>query len=72
MKTAILTGVLPIIDYHLPAEIGEDIPWYVMPVAQPLEKYLVGHNFEVIIQSVIEIGKVLVKLHERGISHRQY
>ena len=65
-----IEGLLPIIDIHLPTKIGKDIPWYVMPVAQPLNKYLVGRDFEVIIQSVLEIGKVLTNLHERGISHR--
>ncbi len=65
-----IEGVLPIVECYLPDEIGTDVPWYVMPIAQPLDKYIVGHNFEMIIESILKIGKVLTILHERGISHR--
>src|SRR2546426_8353073 len=38
-------GLLPIVDFFLPDEVKGELPWYVMPVAQPLEKYLVGKSF---------------------------
>lgn len=65
-----IEGLLPIIDLYLPDEIEDEYPWYVMPVATPLTAYLNNTNFEVAIQVIIEVGKILAKLHERGISHR--
>lgn len=63
-------GILPILDCHLPDEITEDLPWYAMPVAQPLDKYLKDKNFEVAVQVVLKIGKALAELHTRGVCHR--
>ena len=63
-----IEGLLPIIDSYLPEEVGENTPWYVMPVAQPIDT--VKWNFETSFQIVLEIGKVLIRLHERGVSHR--
>ena len=65
-----IEGLLPIIDSHLPEEIGEDTPWYVMPVAQPVEECLDGRSFEAAIQIVVKVGETLTKLHERNICHR--
>jgi serine/threonine protein kinase len=65
-----LEGLLPILDSFLPEEIDELPPWYVMPVAQPLVKYLQGQSLEATVQAIMEIGKTLAQLHERGVSHR--
>lgn len=65
-----IEGLLPIIDCYLPDKISGEIPWYVMPIAQSLDKYINDRNFETAIQVVLETGKILVKLHERKISHR--
>ncbi|MCB8975947.1 MAG: protein kinase [Ardenticatenaceae bacterium] len=69
-KNSDIDGLLPILDSYLPDEIGEELPWYVMPIAKPLESYVAGYGFELVIHSILEIGKVLIKLHDRGISHR--
>jgi serine/threonine-protein kinase len=63
-------GLLPILDYFLPDDLGEEFPWYVMPVAQPLTEYLQGKTFEATVLAIIEIGKTFIQLHRRGISHR--
>ncbi len=65
-----IEGLLPLIDSYLPDEIGNEFPWYVMPVATPLTEYLKDTNFESSVQKVLEVGRVLARLHERGISHR--
>ena len=65
-----IDGLLPIVDFYLPDEIVDATPWYVMPVAQSLDKFLDGRIFETAVQVVLEIGKTLINLHERGICHR--
>ncbi|MGB3312312.1 MAG: protein kinase [Nodosilinea sp.] len=65
-----IKGILPIIDYYLPDELADCLPWYVMPVASTLDEYLNESEYESVVRAVIEIGEILVKLHERGISHR--
>lgn len=65
-----IEGILPILDSYLPdIEIGE-IPWYVMPVAQPLENYLDDKYFEDVVMAIEVIAKTLYELHKRDISHR--
>jgi serine/threonine-protein kinase len=65
-----IEGILPIIDFHLPEKSIKDLPWYVMPVALPLEEHLDASDYEAVVQAVKEIGEILVQLHDRGISHR--
>lgn len=65
-----IEGLLPIIDFCLPDKISDILPWYAMPVAQPLENRLYQNNYETTIQLILKIGEILVKLHERKICHR--
>jgi serine/threonine protein kinase len=65
-----IRGLLPILDYSLPESLGEEYPWYVMPVAQPLADHLQGKTLEATVQSMIDIGRTMTELHEMGISHR--
>ena len=37
-----IEGVIPIIDKHLPQQLGGSIPFFVMPLAEPSEKKLQG------------------------------
>lgn len=63
-------GILPILDSYLPENPENEIPWYVMPVAQPLEKYLDGKHFEDVVTAIENVAKTLHEFHQRGISHR--
>lgn len=63
-------GILPILDSYLPDNLENEIPWYVMPVAEPLEKYLDGKHFEDIVVAISNVAKTLSELHHRNISHR--
>lgn len=65
-----IDGILPILDSYLPEKPTEEIPWYVMPVAQPLENYLDGKHFEDVVMAIEAIAKTLYELHKRDISHR--
>lgn len=63
-------GILPILDLYLPDKTTSEVPWYVMPVAKPLEKHLEEKHFEDVILAIISVAKTLVELHSRNISHR--
>jgi serine/threonine-protein kinase len=65
-----INGILPLLDSYLPEKPTDEPPWYVMPVAQPLENYLTGKHFEDIVLAVLDIAKTLLELHRRNISHR--
>ncbi len=65
-----IQGLLPIIDYYLPENPNKDAPWYVMPFADPITKYLKGKTPEQIVDAIISVSEILIKLHKRGISHR--
>lgn len=65
-----IDGILPILDSYLPDKPTDEIPWYVMPVAQPLENYLDGKHFEDVVMAIEVIAKTLYELHKRDISHR--
>jgi serine/threonine protein kinase len=65
-----IEGILPILDSYLPSELGDDLAWYVMPAAQPLEEYLANRSFVSAIEAVLSVGKLVCALHKREISHR--
>jgi hypothetical protein len=64
-------GVLPILDARLPDEPNrKDRAWYVMPLAQPLERALEGQPVHDVVAAVATLAEVLADLHEKGIGHR--
>ena len=65
-----IKGLLPILDSRLPVDLLGSIPWYVMPLATPLSKYLVDQNAIAVVQSFISLAATLIELHSREISHR--
>jgi serine/threonine-protein kinase len=65
-----IEGILPILDSYLPDKPTDEIPWYAMPVAQPLENYLDGKHFEDVVMAIEDVAKTLYELHRRDISHR--
>lgn len=61
-----IDGILPICEY------SEEELWYVMPVAEPVLKYITRMELKIdgIVSAVIELADTLAQLHEVGISHR--
>ena len=57
-----ISGIIPILDYS-----KEDF-WYVMPLAESIEKHC--NSVDEIINGILQIAITLVKLHEIGLSHR--
>jgi len=69
-KNSDINGILPILDSCLPENPENVIPWYVMPFAEPLEKFLDGKYLEDVVAVIENVAKTLYELHNRDISHR--
>ena len=65
-----VTGIVPVIDFYLPDESDHSPPWYVMPLATPLEQFLDGKSETEIVEEFIRLAETLKTLHNRQISHR--
>ncbi|WP_131801046.1 protein kinase domain-containing protein [Bacillus tropicus] len=64
-----LNGILPIYDFYLNENQGE-VSWYVMPIASNIDEQLKKMDSNQKIDLIINIGDVLIKLHKKGIVHR--
>ena len=65
------SGIVNIIDSYLPSKVVPgDMPFYVMPIGQPLVEFLKGKSHEVIFQMFVKVSKALEHLHSLGITHR--
>lgn len=67
-----VTGVLPLIEAHLPKQPSKaDPPWLAMPVATPITHALEGKPLADVVVAVAAIADTLVRLQrEAGIAHR--
>jgi len=65
-----VAGIIPVIDYYLPQDTKASAPWYVMPLAIPMKRYLRGKSEAEIIREFIKLADTLGLLHAREISHR--
>ncbi|WP_298896529.1 protein kinase [uncultured Psychroserpens sp.] len=63
-------GIMPLLDKFLPENLESDIPYYIMPIAQPLTSWLKSMTLKGKIKVFLKIIKTLKNLHELGISHR--
>lgn len=57
-----INGIIPIVDYSIKGG------WYVMPVAEGLNKYC--DSIESIVAGIKQIAETLVEIHDMGLSHR--
>lgn len=67
-----IEGIIPISDIYLPKKPNRnDRPWYTMPIAEPLSKYISKlEHIEGVISCIHDLSRVLVCLHEQNIVHR--
>lgn len=65
-----IIGIIPMIDKFLPKILENNVPFYVMPIAESAEKLLKGKKIEEKIDAILEICQTIKELHSRGISHR--
>ena len=66
-----IPGVIPILDAHVPAKVGDSEPWIVMAEAEKLQAAL-GPNqpLRAVVTVVRDIATTLRDMHARGVSHR--
>lgn len=66
-----ISGIIPIYDSGLPDIDDKNKYWYTMPLAIPLEKKInKDSSLDEIANCILELSKVMIKLHQRGIVHR--
>ncbi len=65
-----IIGIIPMIDKNLPKTFKDNVPFYVMPVAESAVKLLKGKKVEEKIDAILNVCETLKELHSRGISHR--
>jgi serine/threonine-protein kinase len=65
-----IDGIVPIVEKFLPNKIDGQIPFYVMPLAEPSEQKLQNKTIEQKVDAILDIAKTLSILHQRKIYHR--
>lgn len=71
IKNKTLTGVVDILDHYLPATVSaNDIPFYVMPIGETIQKHLEGKEIKILFEYFFEITTALLELHNNGFCHR--
>lgn len=70
-RCADIPGVLPVIDFHVPATGERGPPWIAMGLANPIKEAL-GPNrtLRQVVEAMRDIARTLEQMHGRGISHR--
>ena len=61
-----IEGILPVLDF------SENGLWYTMPRATPVWEYFYSNDISIVdrIELIIQLSGTLVRLHSKGISHR--
>jgi serine/threonine protein kinase len=65
-----VAGILPILDSYLPAGIATESPWYVMPLATPVDDWAKKVDPITRVMAIAEAASTMAELHSRGIGHR--
>lgn len=65
-----ISGILSILDSHLPDDLTEERPWFAMPPATPLMDRLQGKSVMDKVTAIAAIAETIATLHQRGIIHR--
>jgi replicative DNA helicase len=63
-------GILPLIDFALPASLKEGPVWYSMPVARGLRIALSNKPLGDVVGAIAELSLTLAELAKRGVHHR--
>lgn len=65
-----IRGVIPIIEKNLPKTLKEQIPFFIMPIAESSEKLLKEKSINEKVDAIIQVAETLQELHSRKIYHR--
>ena len=69
-KNSDIKGIIPIIEKHLPAKLNDEVPFYIMPLAEAPENRLNKRPIEEKVNAILQIAETLSELHKRKIYHR--
>lgn len=65
VNSPIIDGILPVFDYSIKG------CWYTMPIATPISTHTKDfRQISDVIDGFIQLSETLIKLHEKGLSHR--
>lgn len=65
-----IEGVIKILDYNLPNDIQQSLPWYVMPVGTTFSEWRENKDVLYVLQEMLVLGDTLKNLHDRSYYHR--
>lgn len=65
-----IRGILPVLGYDFPAELGASRPWYAMPIATPLLSSAGRMSTRDKIRAIAEVAETMSQLHALRIAHR--
>ncbi len=65
-----IEGVIKILDYSLPNNTQQSLPWFVMPVGTIFSKWRENKDVLDVLQEMLVLGETLKNLHDRKYYHR--
>jgi serine/threonine protein kinase len=66
-----MTGVLPVIEHHLPTDRDAEKAWLAMPIAISLDEALANADLELVVEAVLAVATTLARLAEtHNLHHR--
>ena len=65
-----IKGIIPIKEKFLPDILGNNLPYYIMPIAESSEKKINSKSINEKVDAIIQVAETLSQLHQRGIFHR--
>ena len=65
-----MDGIIPLIEKHLPEDKKHSTPWFIMPIAEPFEKYKINKTPSQLAEDFISLAETLEALHGESITHR--
>src|SRR5665213_1654102 len=70
-KLSSIKGIMDLVEYYLPeSPTFDNLPYYVMLVAESFEKHLNGETHKVLFKRYLMIVKAVSELHQLGFTHR--
>ncbi|WP_290536304.1 protein kinase [Alcanivorax sp.] len=69
-KNQDISGVIPLVDKFLPEDVGDQVPWFVMPQAIKFSEWRKGKTVLEIVEGMLGLANTLHQLHQREFHHR--
>lgn len=70
LKHLNIDGVMNIVESFIPDTYQEGTPWFVMPLANAFDEYLIEKQPLEVVSDFLKLAKTIEVLHQKGIVHR--